>query len=291
MSLLLPKYVITEIRILYRIAIETLKGLKRTGIMNIVIISSMAAILSIFGCMFRASMGLSTFISELGNSLEISVYLKPHTNIQSISQKVKNIDNVQTIKIIPKEEAWTDLQKQMNVPDISNPLPDTLRVKVNRPESVDEVVTKIKKMDAVEDMQYPRELVKKMEQIHQITKAATVVVLVFLGWLTMFIISNTIQLVIQSRRQEIQIMRFMGVNNWYIKAPYIMQGAFYGLSGALLAIIPLSVVQSYMDKALNFFGVSTPAMEINIVILCLLIMGIVFGAGGSIISVRKYLKV
>ncbi len=78
-------------------------------------------------------------------------------------------------------------------------------------------------------MQYPRELAMKMQQIHQISKIATGIILVFLGGLTMFIISNTIQLVIQSRRREIEIMRLMGVNNWYIKAPYILQGAFYGL--------------------------------------------------------------
>jgi cell division transport system permease protein len=107
----------------------------------------------------------------------------------------------------------------------------------------------------------------------------------------MFIISNTIQLVIQSRKQEIEIMRMMGVNNWYIKAPYILQGAFYGFAGAVLSIIPLNILQYYLDKAHRFFNIPIPIMATNLVILCLLIMGITFGAGGSVISVKKYLKV
>ncbi len=145
----LPKYIITELRIVKRIIIEMLKGIRRTNLMNIVIISTMAAILSIFGCMFRASMGLSAFIADLGNMLEISVYLKPQANSQLIMKKIKNIDNVEVIKLIPKETAWKELKKQMDVPNIKNPLPDTLRVRVNKPSNVDKVVRKIRQFKAL----------------------------------------------------------------------------------------------------------------------------------------------
>lgn len=291
MNLPLPKYIIMELRIVQRLATETLKGIKQTGIINIVIITTMAAILSIFGCMFRASMGLSTFINELGNTLEVSVYLKPGINPEKVSSKIKKLDSIKQVKIISKESAWNDLKQQMNVPNIKNPLPDTLRVKVFKPENVTKLATKIKKFTEVEDIQYPQQLAQKMQAVHEISRIATGIVLVFLGGLTMFIISNTIQLVIQSRKQEIEIMRLMGVNNWYIKSPYVIQGAFYGLFGSIFAIIPLSIVQGYIDKALAFFGVVSPAVYNNIVILCLLAMGIVFGAGGSVISVKKYLRV
>ena len=287
----LPVNIATELRILNRIVIETLKGVKRTGWMNIIIISTMAAILSIFGCMFRTSLGLAAFIQELGDVLEISVYLKPDMSATLASHKIMDIGHIKKIKIITKDQAWSDLKRQMDVPDIKNPLPDTLRINVTNQYYVDKIVEKIKKIRGVEGVQYAQQLARKMQQIGQITNIATVIVLIFLGGLTLFIISNTIQLVIQSRRQEIEIMRMMGVSNWYIKAPYILQGSFYGLSGALISLIPLSIVQSYLDKVSLFFQVSTPVIISNIVILSLLMMGIVVGAGGSIISVRKYLKV
>ncbi|MFH0702895.1 MAG: permease-like cell division protein FtsX [bacterium] len=280
-----------ELRIITRIIIETFKGINRTGLMNFVIISTIAAILSIFGCLFRTSLGISTFVQELGTNLEISVYLKAGADPQSVSQKILKIGNIEKINIITKDKAWENLKAQMDVPDIKNPLPNTLHIKVNNTNYVENVVNKIKQIKGVEGLQYPQQLARKVQKIGDITNIATIVVLIFLGGLTLFIISNTIHLVIQARKQEIEIMRMMGVSNWYIKSPYILQGAFYGLCGAVISMIPLGILQNYLNKFFNFFQVSTPAMNINIVILSLLMMGIIVGAGGSIISVRKYLRV
>ncbi|OGI19222.1 MAG: hypothetical protein A2287_01475 [Candidatus Melainabacteria bacterium RIFOXYA12_FULL_32_12] len=281
----------TELRIIFRIIIETFRGLSRTGLMNLVIIGTMAAILSIFGCMFKTSLGISSFIQVLGSALEISVYLKPNSNPEIISQEVFKINNVKNVKIITKDKAWEDLKSQMDVPDISNPLPDTLHVKVAKQDKVDNIVNQIKQVKGVEGVQYAQQLAVKLQKVNDITNIATFIVLLFLGGLTLFIISNTIHLVIQARKQEIEIMRMMGVSNWYIRAPYILQGALYGFMGAVISIIPLNILQSYLDKFFNFFQVSVSDVSSNMVTLSVLMMGIIVGAGGSIISIRKYLRV
>ncbi|OGH96645.1 MAG: hypothetical protein A2104_05385 [Candidatus Melainabacteria bacterium GWF2_32_7] len=281
----------TELRIIFRIIIETFRGLSRTGLMNLVIIGTMAAILSIFGCMFKTSLGISSFIQVLGSALEISVYLKPNSNPEIISQEVFKINNVKNVKIITKDKAWEDLKSQMDVPDISNPLPDTLHVKVAKQDKVDNIVNQIKQVKGVEGVQYAQQLAVKLQKVNDITNIATFIVLIFLGGLTLFIISNTIHLVIQARKQEIEIMRMMGVSNWYIRAPYILQGALYGFMGAVISIIPLNILQSYLDKFFNFFQVSVSDVSSNMVTLSVLMMGIIVGAGGSIISIRKYLRV
>lgn len=285
------KNIVTELRIISRIILETIKGLVQTGLMNWVIIGTLAAILSIFGCMFRTSLGMSTFVNELGNVLEISVYLKPGTNPEIQAEKMKYIKHVQRVNIKTRDDAWRELKRQMNVPNISNPLPDTLHVKVTKQDYMKEVIKTIKNMSSVEDIKYAQQLASQMKFINDMSNVATVVVLIILGGLTMFIISNTIQLLIQAKKQEIEIMRLMGVNNWYIKAPYLLQGALYGLVGALISILPLNILHSYLDKIHTYFGVPIPLMATNIVIICLMTMGIVFGAGGSFISIKKFLKV
>ena len=73
----IPKDWLCELRIAHRILMESVNDIKRTGIVNLIIITTMAAILTIFGLLFRFTLSLSTFASELGNVLEISVYLKP----------------------------------------------------------------------------------------------------------------------------------------------------------------------------------------------------------------------
>jgi len=291
MIFILPINIATELRIIFRLIKETFKGVRRTGLMNIVIIGTMAAILSIFGCLFRTSLGIASFVQELGSTLEASVYLQSYANPQRVANDILQVGYVKSIKIIPKEQAWHDLKNQMDVPDIRNPLPDTIHVKVINQRYIDQVVNRIKGINGVEGVQYAKQLARKIQSLSDITNIATVIVLIFLGGLTLFIISNTIHLVIQARKREIEIMRLMGVSNWYIKSPYILQGAFYGLTGALISLFPLHILHGYLSKLFDFFHVPVPVTNTNIVILSLLIMGILVGSAGSMISVRKYLKV
>ena len=288
---MLPLNIATEFRIIYRIIVETIKGLNRTSLMNLVIIGTMAAILSIFGCLFRTSLGISSFVQELGTNLQISVYLKSGTNLEHVSKEITNLGHIKNIELISKDKAWKDLKARMDVPDIRNPLPDTLHVQVADQNYINRIASEIKEIRGVDGIQYEKDLTSKIQQVGDITNIATIIVLIFLGGLTLFIISNTIHLVIQARKQEIEIMRMMGVNNWYIRAPYILQGAFYGFMGAIISLIPLHILQNYLTQFFNFFQVPVPMMNANIVIFSLLMMGIVVGAGGSVISVRKYLRV
>src|SRR5574344_1098115 len=114
----IPKDWLTELRIVYRLSMETLNDIKRAGIVNVVIITTMAAILTIFGALFRTTMSVSTFAHELGNVLEISVYLKPNANPVSVSKKFKQIDHVQRVRIITKEDSWRDLKREIDIPDM-----------------------------------------------------------------------------------------------------------------------------------------------------------------------------
>ena len=287
----IPKDWLCEIRIAYRIVKEVVNDLKRTGIVNLFIITTMAAILTIFAALFRTTLSLSEFASQLGNVLEISVYLKNGTDVNSMGQRIKALDNVVKVKLITKEESWNDLKHQIQMPDISNPLPDTLRVKVNKPENIKTVLDTIKTFSGVEDISYAEELAKKIQILTHIANITMFVVIITVAFLTITIINNTIQLVIQSRKDEIEIMRLMGVSNWYIKTPLVLQGAFYGFTAALLAVIPLKIVNNLLLNVHNFFLVPSPSMAENIVVTSLLLVGILFGAGGSFFSIKKYLQV
>ena len=130
-----------------------------------------------------------------------------------------------------------------------------------------------------------------MREVSDISHTATIIILIVSGFLTMFIINNTIQIVIASKRKEIEIMRLMGVSDWYIRMPLVLQGAFYGLSGTLIAIIPVLILQRYIDKTYEFFAVPQNPMTINVVIATILFMGVVFCACGSFVSIKKHLNI
>ena len=285
------KNLITDIRIMMRIAAEMVKLLTQAGWMNLVVITTMAAILSIFGALFRTSLSVSSFIDQIGTDMEISVYIKNNASTKDAIFKIKQLPEVAKVSLTTKEQAWSDMKKQMSVPDIANPLPDTLHVKVKNQEYTDGVIGKIKKFDEVEEVRFMKDLANKIKLASDIGKTVTLIVLFVLGGLTMFVISNTINLAIQSKKTEIEIMRLMGVYNWYIRAPFIMQGGLYGFAGAILALIPLKFIQGELDNLASYLGLVNGTGGMYLVMFCIFVLGVIVGAGGSLISVRKYLKV
>ncbi len=288
----IPKDWLCELRIAYRILMEAVNDIKRTGIINLVIITTMAAILTIFGMLFRFTLSLSTFAGELGSVLEISVYLKQDTNSTMVKDRVREIKHVKNVRLIPKQESWDGLRKELGLQnDMANPLPDTLRVRVDKPENITEVFNQIKALSGVEDMGYAKELAKKIQFLTHIVNTTMVFVVIISAALTVTIINNTIQLVIQSRKDEIEIMRLMGVSNWYIKTPLVMQGAFYGFVASIIAVLPLNWVQGLLLNIHKFFLIPSPVYAQNIVVISLLLIGTAFGASGSLLSIKKHLQV
>lgn len=287
----IPKDWLGELRITSRIMMETLKGICRTGWINIAIITTMAAILTIFGALFRTTLSLTEFVKQFGNMLEISVYLKPDVSPQHLSSRIKELDHVEKVTIITKEAAWAKMKSEFDVADLSNPLPDTLHVKVDNPENINDVFTKIKPIPGVEDLAYATDIAKKMETFNHVVNTMTLIVVIFVAVLTIAIINNTIQLVIQNQKEEIEIMRLMGVSNWYIKIPLILQGAIYGFVSALIALIPMSVVQKWLLQVHEYFMVPSPVLATNVVTFTLFVIAIGFGAGGSMLSIKKHLSV
>lgn len=287
----IPKDWLCELRILYRISMETFNDIRRTGIVNLVIITTMAAILTIFGSFFRTALSVSTFAHELGNVLEISVYLKHGTDTNTAKKRIKEFEHVEGVRIIPRDVSWVNLKREMGLPDIENPLPDTLHVKVDKPENIDAVFNNVKGLSVVEDMSYAQDLVQKIETLNKVVNSITFIVIIIMAILTITIINNTIQLVIQSRKDEIEIMRLMGVSNWYIRFPLIIQGAFYGFMGSLIALFPMNIVQNGLNNMHQFFMIPTPLYAQNIVVITMFAMGILFGAGGSFLCIKKHLQV
>lgn len=287
----LPKDYLTELRIVYRLAMETINGIKRTGLMNIAIITSMAAILLIFGALFRTALSVSEFAKEFGNSLEISAYLDKNANNKLVIENVQKIQHVQKVKFIPKAKSWAKMKAELDLADLENPLPDTLHIKVDKPENIEKVYNVVRKINGVNDLNYAKDIAQKMQIFNNVVSTMTLLVIVVVGFLTIAVINNTIQFVIQLRKEEIEIMRLMGVSNWYIKTPLITQGAIYGFIGAFLSLFPLNAVQNGLVKVHQFFMVPSPVLAANIVVLVMFIVAIGCGALGSFLSIKKHLQV
>jgi len=289
----LPKDWLADIRILYRISIETIKGILRAGwVVNLAIISTMAVALTVFGVLLRSSFSLSAITDSIGKSVEISVYLKNSANVQKSVEQIKKIEHVKNVKIITKEQAWNTMKMKFTVADVDNPLPNTLHVRVDNPNNIEEISKIINKYETVESINYARDIAKKIQIIVNVVHAVIIIVALISALFTITIINNTIHLVIQSRKVEIEIMRLMGVSNWYIKTPLIFQGAIYGFLGTVIATFFLYLVHNmWLSQLHEFLSIPMPEFALNIVIFTMFIVAIGFGSAGSFLSIKKYLSV
>ena len=287
----IPKDWMSEFRITYRIIAETLKRFAQTGLVNIAIITTIAAILTIFGAIFRGSLAVNSIIDSMGSALEVSAYLQDKADVSEVITRVKRLEHVQGVKFISKDVSWAELKKEIDAPDIPNPLPNALHIKLDDTKNIKPVMLSLKKIDGIDDTSYAKELVEKFEMVNAIIGTATLALVVIVCILTIAIINNTIELVIQSRKEEIEIMRLMGVSNWYIKTPLILQGAIYGFLGALIAIIPIDMVQAQIIKMHEFFMISIDPLAQFTVLFSVLTLGVAFSSIGSFLSVKKHLQV
>lgn len=282
----------TELRVFLRILIETGQNVRRAGWMNWVIISTMVAILSIFGCMFRLTIGIENIVKHFGSTLQVSIYLDDAAKPKNVAAEIKKAENIKAIEFISRDKAWEELKKTYSVPDLSkNPLPNTFHVSFTDTDSIEGAVKGFKAIKGVESVNYPEEITQHIKRISQTVTLATIVLVILLGGLTLFIICNTIQLLIHSFKREIEIMSMMGVTGWYIKTPYILQGSFYGIAGGVLALVPLNILQGYIVKIYQHFNTVPPPIGLNIVVLAILGIGLLVGSAGSLISVQRFLKI
>ncbi|MDX2084090.1 MAG: permease-like cell division protein FtsX [Candidatus Melainabacteria bacterium] len=280
----------TELRISGRILQETFGGIRRTGWMNLVIVVTMASILSIFGILFAVVMESQIFVHHLGSSLEISAYAKPDADVTELARTIQGLPHVSRVEVVKKDTAWEDMKQMYDVPEIENPLPDTLHVTVDSQSYIRDTAKQLRELPLVENVNDGHQVLDLIEKLSKGVTIVGLVVSLFFGTLTMFVISNTIQLLIQARGREIEILRMMGVGNWYIRLPFLFQGSFYGLMGALLAFVPLALAEFYIFELFKFFQFGASGYSLTVVSGVMMLMGVLVGGGGASVSVHRYLR-
>jgi cell division transport system permease protein len=286
-----------QFRILGRVAIETLIGLKQSGWSSWLVISILAIALTIFGGILQLTMTLKNVVSSWGSQLEISAYLKDGEDPRAVAREASQFPDVKLVEVVPKDVAWEDMQSKFKVAALNNPLPNTLHVQVTTTEAVEKIAARLKAMPGVEHVRYPLKVARNINRFRHFLEAAGVVITAALSAATLMIIGNTVQLVIQSRHREIEILSLMGVSPWYIKGPLVLQGAVYGAVSAFLAISVIWGAHLYMDAYVTGQLASYLPFLSDIgygmlpTFLVVLSLGVAVGATGSYWTSGRYIKI
>ncbi len=281
---------------------EALTSLRRNGLMALASVGTVAVALLILGGALLTVLNANNIMKSVENELLISVYLQEgvdETAIGDLEQQINDTPGVAKSRFISKEESLEKLRQQFGETKGSlefsrNPLPDSFEVNAEKSNLVKGIADKIRGLSGVEKVNYPAEVVQKLSTLVEWVRLIGAVIIILLALAAVFLISTTIRLTVFARRREIGIMKFLGATNWFIRWPFVLEGVFLGLAGALVSGLILYFVNFYIVEAVKqfpFMRVQTDMKDVYIILGSLLGGGIFIGAIGSVISVRKFLQV
>jgi len=180
----------------------------------------------------------------------------------------------------------------------TNPLPDALRITPKHGDDVDKVAALIPQDPklGVQKVDYGKKTTHKVLRLAHVIEAFFIIAVVLLLAASTLLIANTIRLSIFSRRREIEVMKLVGATNWFVRGPFMLEGVLCGVAGAIGAVILLILGKTIALPSLLHTGplnagsqVKALAFELNALIL--VVTGLLLGAAGSGLTIRRFLRV
>lgn len=284
---------------------EGISNLARNKLMVFAALMSVTATLIILGIFLTVLLNIDFILSNVESKMEIKAFLKDDlttADIDRIGNEIKNMEGVKEVTFESKQEALENFRKQLGDRqdllaglEINNPMPQSYIVKVENPGYLDDVAQKLKSISGVEVVKYGKDVADKLIGLGRVIRIIGLVIIGILILISVFIIFNTIKLTVFARRREINIMKYIGATDWFIKWPFIIEGTFIGLIGAIISFILISLMYVYLGGFVEnkFFVFEVMAFSdiFKYNLFFLLAFGILIGFTGSLLSVRKFLRV
>ncbi|HFU3729777.1 TPA: permease-like cell division protein FtsX [Streptococcus suis] len=308
------------IRRFFRHFIESLKSLKRNGWMTVAAISSVTITLAMVGLFASVILNTAKLASDLEHNVRINVYLRANStdqvetivneagetvanpDFQKVYNQITALPNVQTVTYSSKDEQLKKLTDTLGetwnlFQGDANPLYDAYIIDTTDPQYVKSVAAEVAKIDGVTEVRDGEVETERIFKLASMVRTWGLAATGLLLFTAIFLISNTIRITIISRSREIQIMRLVGAKNSYIRGPFLWEGAWVGLLGAIL---PSALVYFLYQMFYNSVNASLASQDLSLISMdifipsmvgALFVIGILIGSLGSVISMNRYLKI
>jgi len=286
---------------------RTVEDFRNNRLLNVITLLTISLSILIVCAFVLFFINTTEIMNSWKKGLRIMAYLKPELSDASLTdliRRIQSISGVEKVRFVSKKEAFAQLKEQMkrqaslfdNLAE--NPLPDAFEIQMNAADQswdkVEWVAAKIEALDEVSEVEYGQRWLGRYTHIFNLFKLTGYAMCGIFFMASVFIVANTIRLVIYSRRDEIEIMRLVGAEERFIKVPFYFQGLLQGALGAGIGLSILFV--AYLVIASNieqgfFSGLFhirflSPLSSGAVILLSMLI-----GWFGSYLSLKQHLKV
>ena len=269
----------------------------------------MCATMIIFGIFFIIGENINYFIAEIESAQGIQVYINNDATdeeVKTIGDKLKSLNGINTVEYVSKEDALNQMKEKFKDKEYllegyeqNNIFPASYVVTLTDLNLSSQVQNEISQIENVKKITSRDETVSTLIDLANGVRIVTGVILVLLVVISIFIIANTIKLTVHARRKEISIMKYVGATNGFIRWPFIVEGILIGIMAGIISMLLIGGIYSVIaEKMVNTDFMQVIGMSLvsfsdmfGLIVGVYLILGIGIGVLGSMISMRKYLKV
>ena len=276
--------------------------------MGVASIASIAAVLMILGIVIVLILSINNIVINTRAQFDqIDVFLTDGITEEEQSNIEKSAlehEGVVSIEYKAREDALEDMKTDWGEEGYllegleENPLPDSFVITIKDIEYSNSVVNSLSGLSGIDEINSYDDAIDNLINIANYIKIGGISIIAILSFISVFIISNTIKLTVVSRKREINIMKFIGATNGYIRGPFVMEGLLFGLLGAIVSILIVYFGYMGLYDTLNnqLFAVLagsliSPDLILQDVTLMFLSIGVGIGVLGSMVSVKRYLNV
>lgn len=284
---------------------EGFKNVKKNRLMSVASVTTTFATLFILGVFVALTLNVNSWAVQIARDCQIQVFINQDLGAEeydAIGEKIKELPGVSSIEKYTKEQIFDEMKQKLAAKDgesilagleEDNPYRDSFKISLSNLNMTEEVSNKLKEIEGIERVTDFQETAGIIYSISESIKNFSLWIVLILGAISAFIISNAIKVSVFSRRKEIHIMKYIGATNWFVRWPFLVEGVIVGLLGAVIAFAVIWIAYWRLASTINISFISLiPFTELaGVLIICFLIVGILIGFLGSLISIRKHLKV
>lgn len=297
------------IRQFFNVLKESFSGIWRNKTMSFTSIISISAMLTLFGVVMLMILNLNGIVYQTGEKLDkVVFFLKDEASPSDVNAFIDELHSnkkVKKVAYVSRDEALKEFKEGFgenseileNIPG-GNPLPASVTVEMKELSYGKEVEESYKDLPIVEDHNYYYDFVTQMMKVQNGVKYVGAGIVLILVLVSVLIIHNTIKISISNRRKEINIMKYVGATNTYIRGPFLIDGIIFGALGALIAgFITIKLYEILFDRLnpqlyditnVDLIPALSIRMDMYIIFVCI---GVGIGFFGSLFSTKKFLDV
>ncbi|MCR5526011.1 MAG: permease-like cell division protein FtsX [Lachnospiraceae bacterium] len=288
---------------------QGIKNIWRNKLFSLATVATIAACVFIFGVFYSIILNFQNIVKQAQTGVAVTVFFDDGTSderIEEIGNEIKKRGEVSKVVFVSAEEAWETFKTQ-NLGDYvdsfgdDNPLENDANYEIymNDVSMQDNLVAYLESIDDVREVHKSVILASMLTSVNSLISIVSIGIILILLAVSIFLISNTVALGIEVRREEISIMKLIGATDFVVRAPFVFEGMLLGLVGAVLPLVAIYFIYGnvveyltqkfrLLDSLLQFLSIS---QIFNTLVPVAVALGVGIGFLGSFTTARKHLRV